>query len=256
MRISTTPGSDPPQWIPPTDQQTSKSIWCWGALIRSTMLRWNSARKSHSGGISAQPGFMELIVLFVFLLFRQQWYDDRLRFGNKISPHMKGSKALHRQGWVHNQYLTLSFWHGHSLLTDTTVLCLIFPVLRPDPLPHHHGARQGLDAGHVLQERAEGSHAQCPGSQPLRETVRWRDGPLQHPRVSDSVLSHEPQDVSPWYTEMSHADSQLWLGHRWLGLYLEGEKSCPGRTLNLKSQISMSILIIRSGTESPFLASS
>ena len=29
-------------------------------------------------------------VLFVCLLFRQQWYDDRLRFGNKISPHMKG----------------------------------------------------------------------------------------------------------------------------------------------------------------------
>ena len=33
------------------------------------------------------------IVLFVFLLFRQQWYDDRLRFGNKISPHMKGFKS-------------------------------------------------------------------------------------------------------------------------------------------------------------------
>ena len=85
----------------------------------------------------------------------------------------------------------------------------MFPVIRPDPLPHHHGSRQGVDAGHFLQERAEGSHAQCSRPQPLRPALRRRHGPLQYPGVSDSLLSHEPQDVSPGHSEMSHADCQL-----------------------------------------------
>ena len=68
MRISTTPGFDPLQWIPPMDQQTYKWIWCWGALIRSMMWRWNSARKSPSGVFSAQPGFMELCYLCFYCL--------------------------------------------------------------------------------------------------------------------------------------------------------------------------------------------
>ena len=148
---------------------------------------------------------------------------------------MKGSKAFHShpQGWVHNQYF-MAFWQFDGLdnwpsNSKITLLCLIFSPHRPDPLPHHHRPRQGLDAGHFLQERAAGRHAQRSRSQPLRPAVRWRDGFVQHPRVSDSLLSHEPQDVSPWYTEMSHADRQLWLGNRWLGLYLEGKESCSGK---------------------------
>ena len=51
---------------------------------------------------------------------------------------------------------------------------ILMQYFRADPLPDPHGCQQGLDAGHILQEREDRSLPQHPDPEPLHPGLSGR----------------------------------------------------------------------------------
>ena len=88
---------------------------------------------------------------------RQQWNDKRLNFKNRLKGGLAGGKKI------------INF-----------IFILHLPLFREDQVLDPDGRKQGVDAGHLLQEREDRAVPQHPHPQPLHQDLSRRRRPLQH----------------------------------------------------------------------------
>ena len=138
------------------------------------------------------------------ITFRQQWYDDRLEFGSKLSPRMKGTKLDFRGLVIKNSI---------PLQTKSSTWPSRNPV-KSGCRTHFSGTKGVARCTTCLFLTSMSGYTRMVclnqiSQLSVHSNSCFRHRPVQHPSLADPLVSHESQALSPGHTDLSDADSEL-----------------------------------------------